>query len=184
MNDLKVGKCVVYKNEPYIIQYTQHVQMGRGSAILRTKLKNLISGIVIEDTFKGGDKLDEADLSRKKAQFMYRDGDDFYFMDEETYDQFPLPKDHIGEINNYIKEGQAVDILYYDEKPVLIYLPPKVELKVISAPEGARGNTAQGSVTKPATLETGYECQVPLFVKDGDMIRVNTDTGTYVERVS
>lgn len=183
MNDLKLGSVITLESEPYIIQKTQHVQMGRGGAILRTKLKNLISGNVLEKTFKAGDKFEEADLSRSKANFLYREDENFYFMDNNSFEQFALVKDQVGEISNYVKEDSEVEILNYDGKPVSAHLPSKVELKVTTAPPGVRGNTAQGNVTKPATLETGYTVQVPLFVEVGDTIRVNTETGEYVERV-
>lgn len=183
MNDLKLGSVINLEGEPYVVQYTQHVQMGRGGAILRTKLKNLVSGNVLEKTFKGGDRIDEADLSRGKANFLYRDGDEFFFMDNTSFEQFSLPKDQIGEISKFVKEGQDVDVMNFDEKPVSVSLPPKVELKVTSAPPGVKGDTAQGRVTKKITLETGYVVDVPLFVKEGDTVRVNTETGAYVERV-
>lgn len=182
MNDLKIGSVISFTGEPFIILYTQHVQMGRGGAILRTKLKNLISGSVLEKTFKGGDKIEEAELTRSKANFLYHDENNSYFMDNQTFEQFSLAPEQIGKIFNFIKEGSEVEVLSFQEKPVAIHLPPKVELKVTQAPPGIRGDTAQGSVTKSATLETGYAVQVPLFVEVGDVVRINTETGEYVER--
>lgn len=183
MNDLKIGTVIAYEGAPYVVQYTQHVQMGRGSAVLRTKLKNLITGQVLERTFKGGDRIEEADLSRSGAQLTHREGDNYFFMDNESFEQFSLPKDQVGEISNFVGEGSNVEILNFEGKPVSLSLPTKVELKVTEAPEGIRGDTAQGKVTKPVTVETGYVVNAPLFVKKGDVIRVNTETGEYVERV-
>ena len=183
LGQLKVGKAISYKEEPFVITFSQHVKMGRGGAVVKTKLKNLISGNVIEETFKSNDNVEEADLSRTKAQFMYADGDEYYFMDETTFDQFPLPTDQVGQITNYIKEGQTVDVLNFEDKPVALSLPPKVNLKVVESPPGVKGDTAQGSVTKQITVETGFKLNAPMFIKEGDKIRVNTETGEYVERV-
>lgn len=183
MNDLKLGIVIAYDGEPFVIQTTQHVQMGRGSALLRTKMKSLTSGKTLERTFKSGDKVAQADLTRSRANFQYTDGDNFYFMDNESFEQFSLPKNLIGEISNFVSEGSDVDVLNFEGKPVSVKLPPKVDLKVTSAPPGVRGDTAQGNVTKPVTLETGHVVNTPLFVKEGDIIRVNTETGEYVERV-
>lgn len=182
MNDLKLGTVIAYRGAPYVVTYSQHVQMGRGSAVVRTKLKNLISGSVLEETFKGGDKFEEADLSRKPVNFLYRDGENFAFMDNESYEQFSLPENQIGDISKFVGEGSDVAVMYFEGKPVSIALPTKVELKVVSAPPGVRGDTAQGKVTKQVTLETGLLLNVPIFVKEGDVLRVNTETGEYVER--
>lgn len=182
MNDLKLGIVISYEGHPYVVTYIQHVQMGRGAAVLRTKLKNLITGQVLEKTFKHGDKLDEADLSKTRANFLYKEGDTFYFMDNASYEQFGLSGDQVGDLQNFVKEGVDVDVLNFESKPAVIQLPKKITLKVEHTEPAVRGNTAQGNVTKPATLETGYELQVPLFVNQDDMIVVNTDSGEYVER--
>jgi elongation factor P len=184
MNDLKLGMTISMDGQPYVIQYTQHVQMGRGSAVLRTKLKNLLTGNVLERTFKSGDKVEEADLSHQPVNFLYADSDTCTFMNNETYDQFTLPKDQIGPVADYIQEGTDVDVLYYEGKPVAVKLPLKVELDVLETEPGTRGDTAQGRVMKPAKVSTGLTVQVPLFVKTGDRIRVNTESGAYVERVN
>ena len=183
ISDIKLGSVVKINNQPYTVTWTQHVQMGRGGAILRTKVKNLIDGSVLEKTFKGADKIEEADLERAKASFLYSDEDNVYFMDSQSYEQFSLPKDQIGEKINFLKEGTDVDVLNFEEKPVSMDLPTKVALKVTETAPGVRGDTAQGGATKAATLETGYVLQVPLFINQDDEVRVNTDTGEYVERV-
>lgn len=182
MNDLKIGTVISLRGAPYVVVYSQHVQMGRGAAVVRTKLKNLIAGNVLEETFKGGDKFEAADLVRKPVNFLYRDGENFAFMDNESYEQFSLPEGQIGDISKYVGEGTDVDVLYFEGRPVSIMLPAKVELKVTSAPPGVRGDTAQGKVTKQVTLETGLTLNVPIFIKEGDVLRVNTESGEYVER--
>lgn len=169
--------------EPYVVTYTQQVHMGRGGTILRTKIKNLVDGRVLEKTFKGSDKADEADLQRGQASYLYQDEDFANFMNTENYEQFSIASDQVADQVKYLKEGDNVDVLYFEDQPVSISIAKKVELKVISTVDGARGDTAQGKVQKPATLETGIEVNVPLFVKEGDLVRVNTENGEYVERV-
>lgn len=182
MNDLKLGVVITWEGKPWVVQYAQHVQMGRGSAVVRTKIKNLIDGRMQEQTFKGGDKLEEADLTRVQAQFLYKEEGQLLFMDNASYEQFGLGEEQVGELTKYVKEGQDVEVMHFQGKPVSVFLPKKVELKVIETEPAVRGDTAQGSVSKPATLETGLVLQVPLFVKQDDVIRVNTETGLYVER--
>lgn len=181
MSDIKMGKVIDMGGAPFQVLSTDHLQMGRGSAVLRTKLKNLIDGSVREHTFKGGDKVEEADLSRTKVNFLYQEGDHFHFMDNASYEQFALDKDQIGDISNFVKEGDDVEVMNFNGNPVNIFLPNKVELKVVEAPPGVKGDTA-GNATKRVKLETGYELAVPLFIKEGEIIRVNTETGAYVER--
>lgn len=181
MNDIKMGKIIDMDGAPFQVLSTDHLQMGRGSAVLRTKLKHMIDGSVREHTFKGGDKVNEADLSRTKANFLYREADRFHFMDNTTYEQFALDKQQIGDISNFTKEGDDVDVMNFNGNPVNISLAAKVQLKVVEAPPGVKGDTA-GNATKRVKLETGYELAVPLFIKEGEMIVVNTETGTYVER--
>lgn len=182
MNDLKVGTVISRDGAPYVVVSASHLQMGRGSAVVRTKLKHLISGSTLEETYKDGDRIEEADLSHTKAQFMYREGDTFHFMDNESFEQFSLPKSQIGEISLYVAEGADVDVMKFDGKPVSISLPGKVTLTVVEAPPGIRGDTAQGKVTKKAKTDTGLVVDVPLFVEQGTKIIVNTTTGEYVER--
>lgn len=181
ISDIKLGTVVKVDGEPYVVIWTQHVQMGRGGAILRTKIRNLISGAVLEKTLKGQDKWDEADLERSKATYLYNEDDQVYFMDQQTYEQFSLGKDNVGDLINYLYEGAEVTVLNFEGKPVSIQLPTKVKLKVKEAPPGIKGDTA-GSATKQIVLETGYQLSAPLFIKENDTIVVNTETGQYVER--
>ena len=181
LNEIKIGKVVEISNEPYLVIRTDHHKMGRGGAVLKTKLKNLISGSVLEKTFQGNDKATEAQTETKKANYLYKDETQVYLMDNENYEQFSLPLEQIGEQVRFLKDGTDVATLYFDNKPVAITLPVKVELKITSAPPGVKGNSA-GNVNKQVELETGATVSVPMFINEGDVIRINTETGEYVER--
>lgn len=183
MNDLKVGVTIDLDNTPYQVVWSDFMRTAQRKPVMRTKLRHLITGQVLEKTFKPGDKIDEADLRRSQAQFMYREGDAFNFMDNDTYEQFAFTKEQIGEISNFVKDGENVDVMNFNDKPVTIKIPAKAELKVVEAPPGIKGDSA-GNVTKRVKLETGFEIAVPLFIKEGEIIRVNTETGEYVERVN
>lgn len=181
-NEIKTGKVIKVNDEPYVIIKTEHHKMGRGGAVLKTKLRNLINGNILEKTFQGAEKAEEAATERKTASFMYKDANEAYFMDAENYEQFSLDLESLGDKENFLKEGTEVNTLYYNNRPVGIELPIKMEFKVISAPPGVKGNSA-GNVNKQVELEGGYKINVPMFINEGDTIRVNTDTGEYVERV-
>lgn len=183
MNDLSIGVVFKYRDAPHVVMRADHVQMGRGSAVLRSKIRNLINGQVLDVTFKGGDKLEEAQLERRSSTYLYHDDEGYHFMDVQTYEQFALPDSSIGDKGQFLCENADAEILTFEDKPVVLQLPKKVVLTVIETAQGARGDTAQGNVTKPAKLNSGTTVNVPLFVKQGDQIRVNTDTGQYVERV-
>ena len=182
INDLKVGTSFKYQNDPYIVLKAAHLKMGRGAAVLQAKIKNLKNGQTLERNFKSADKFEEANLAKKKADFLYTQDDQSYFMDQ-NYEQFFIQKDLIPEQLKFLKEGLSAHVLYFDDQAIGLELPPKVELEVIEAPPAVRGDTAQGSVTKLVKLETNYEINAPIFIKQGDIIRVNTETGEYVERV-
>ena len=181
INEIKLGKLLQIDSHPFIVIKTEHSKVARGGAVLKTKLKNLINGAVLEKTFQGNDKAEEADTEKKKANFMYKDENEAYFMDNKSYEQFSLPIDQIGEKIEFLKDGTDVNILYFQDKPVAVDLPVKIDLKVVSAPPGVKGNSA-GNVNKMVELETGMEVSVPMFINEGDVIRINTDTGEYVER--
>ncbi len=181
INEIKLGSLIQISNEPYVVIKADHHKIARGGAVLKTKLKNLITGNVIEKTWQGNDKAEPAKTEKKKANFMYKDNDEAHFMDNQTYEQFSLPLERIGNKQKFLREGTDATILYFQDKPAAVDLPIKIELKVISAPPGVKGNSA-GSVTKQVELETGANINVPLFVNEGDVIRVNTETGEYVER--
>ncbi|PLX22063.1 elongation factor P [Candidatus Parcubacteria bacterium] len=181
LNEIKVGKVLEINNEPFIVIKADHHKMGRGGAVLKTKLKSLISNNVLEKTFQGNDKADEAEIERKKANFMYMDENEAHFMDNTDFEQFSLPLDQIGTKTKFLKEGTDVDVLHFSGNPVSIDLPIKITLKVTSAPPGVKGNSA-GNVTKQVELETGASINAPLFVNEGDNIVINTDSEEYVER--
>ena len=160
----------------------QHVKPGKGSAFVRTKLKNVITGAVLEKTFNPGDKFPAAEIENKEMQYLYNDGDLYYFMDNETYDQIPLNKEQLGDCLKYLKENMQVKILSYKGKVFAVEPPIFVELEVTYTEPGFAGNTTTTS-GKPATVETGLELQVPMFVNIGDIIRVDTRTCQYMERI-
>jgi elongation factor P len=181
INQLKVGKVIEENNEPYVIAETHHHKMARGGAVLKTKLRNLINGNVLDKTFQGNDKAKEAETERKKADYLYKDENEAYFMNNETFDQFSLSLDQLGEQAKYLKEGTEVIVLYFQSQAVSIELPIKMEFKVISSPPGVKGNSA-GNVSKTVEIETGVNISAPLFINEGDIIKINTETGEYVER--
>ena len=182
-SDFRKGLKVEYKGEPCEIVDFQHVKMGRGGAIVRTKLKNLKTGAVLEETFRSGEKLERPGLEEKTMQYLYSQGDEFYFMDLETYEQIPLTPSLLGESKNFLKESMTVKILYHRDVPISVEVPTFVELVVTKTdPAGFRGDTASGG-GKPATLETGAVVKVPFHINEGDVIKVDTRTSEYIERV-
>lgn len=183
ISDLQLGTFIIYAGAPHQLIWREHSKLGRGGAILRAKLKNLLTGAIIDFTFKGNEKIEEAQMSRSRAQFTYKDGKELNFMNMQNFEQFSLSQNQVGRSADFLKEGVEVDVLNWNGRPINIFLPIKIELGVKETEPAVRGNTAQGSVTKPAVLETGAKVQVPIFVKVGDIIKVNTETGEYVERV-
>lgn len=182
INDIKKGSIIQLEGVPYIVLKAEHHKAGRGGATLKTKLRNLKSGALLDRTFQGGEKVEEANTEKKKVNFMYEDGENAYFMDYESYDQFQFPLDQVGEKKKFLKEGIDVTLLYFEGKPIAIELPIKMEFRVTSAPPAIKGNSAD-NVTKQIEIETGAKVTAPMFVKQDDVIRVNTETGEYVERV-
>ena len=183
MNDVRLGKVLDINGAPYQVIWADFMRTAQRKPVKRTKLRNLITGQILEKSFKPGDKIDEANLGRGVANFMYREGNTFHFMDNASYEQFGFELEQIGEISNFVREGDDLDVLNFNDKPVAVSLPPKVDLKVVEAPPGVKGDSASNA-TKRVKMETGYELNVPLFIKEGEMIRVNTETGEYVERVN
>lgn len=180
---VKVGMYVAVRDEPYRVISAQHTKMGRGGGILKMKARNLLSGAIIEMSFRDSDRLEEADLAFHQAQFLYRDGQTYYFMNNQTYDQFELNGDVVGKAGDLLKDGSTVDVLSYRSKPIAVNLPPKVDLAVTYTEPAVAGNTVS-NVMKNATIETGATIKVPMFVKNGDVVRINTETGEYVERAN
>ena len=181
-NELKTGMTIVHNGRIVEVVYFQHVKPGKGGAFVRTKLKDVESGAVIEHTFKGEQKLEQAILETKKMQYIYRDGEQFYFMDLDTYEQMPLEAERVERLAKFLKEETVVDFKMRGNTAVTVNLPDFVDLEVTKTEPGLKGDTATGG-SKPATLETGAVVTVPLFVNIGDTIRVDTRTGDYVERL-
>ncbi|MFZ2299537.1 MAG: elongation factor P [Candidatus Moraniibacteriota bacterium] len=181
LTEIKTGKKILWNDEPFAVLEYQHSKMGRAGAVLRTKLQNLISGAIINQTFQGADKVEEAGISKSRAQYLYHTGEEYLFMDTDDYDQFSLAKKVLGDATQYLIEGTEVTVLNWNEQPINIEIPVKVTLKVTDAPPGIKGDTASGG-DKVVTLETGLTVTTPLFVKTGDSIIINTEKGTYVSR--
>jgi elongation factor P len=180
--EFKKGLKIVFDDQPYAIVDFQHVKPGKGGAFVRTKLKHMRQGRVIDNTFRSGEKVELVDYEEKHMQFLYRD-DRYHFMDTETYEQVSLSAAEVGDARAYLQENAQVDVLYIDGAPATVELPNFVELAVARTDPGVRGDTAQGG-TKPATLETGAVIQVPLFLNEGDVVKVDTRTGDYLGRVA
>ncbi len=181
LTEIKPGKKIIIGEEPFAVQSSQHSKTGRAGAVLRSKLRNLATGAIVSKTFQGADKVQEAEISTQKAQYLYSDNDVFFFMNSETFEQFTLSEKVIAENARFLKDGTELDILYFNGNPINIELPVKLEFEVTEAPPAIRGNTADGG-SKQITIETGAKINVPLFVKTGDKIRINTQTGQYAER--
>jgi elongation factor P len=175
------GLKIELDGEPFTIVYFQHVKPGKGGAFVRTKVKNLRTGRVLDRRFRAGEKVPEAEVDDRRMQYLYQDGDQLVFMDAETYEQTPFSLTQVGDARKYLKENLDVDVLFWRGQPIDIELPAFVEAEVVQCEPGVKGDTASGS-TKPATLETGAVVQVPLFIKEGEKVRVDTRTGEYVER--
>ncbi|MBR3133834.1 MAG: elongation factor P [Clostridia bacterium] len=180
--DFRNGTTFEMDGNVYRIVEFQHVKPGKGSAFVRTKIKNVITGAVLEKTFNPSEKFPAAEIERKEMQYLYEDGGIYYFMDNETYDQTPLNKDQLGDSLKFLKENMNVKLLSYQGNVFSIELPISVELEVTYTEPGFAGNTTTTS-GKPATLENGYELTVPMFINIGDIIKVDTRTGEYMERV-
>jgi len=178
LTDLKVGKKIILNNDPWLILFSQHSKMGRAGAVLRTRLKNLKSGAITNKTFQGNEQFTPAEIIEQEAQYLYADDQSFYFMNTQTFDQFELPKKVLGDSINFLKEGLLVKIFYFNNQPINLELPIKMELEVTEAPPTIRGNTADGG-SKQVTLETGLKINTPLFIKTGDKVIVNTQNNQY-----
>ena len=182
-SDFRKGLKVEFKGEPCEIVDFQHVKMGRGGAIVRTKMRNIQTGAILEETFRSGEKLETPGLEEKAMQYLYAQDEIYYFMDSETYEQVPLTHDQIDEAKKFLKESTMVKILYHKGTPISVEIPTFVELRVIKTdPAGFKGDTASGG-GKPATLETGAVVKVPFHINEGDVIKVDTRTSEYIERV-
>ena len=181
--DFRNGTTFEMDGNVFKVVEFQHVKPGKGAAFVRTKLKNVITGAVLEKTFNPSDKFPAAEIEKKTMQYLYNDGGLYYFMDNETYDQIPLNEEQLGDCLKYLKENMEVTILSFKGKVFAVEPPIFVELEVKYTEPGFAGNTAGAGQTKPAELETGFSINVPLFVNTGDVIRIDTRTGEYMERI-
>jgi elongation factor P len=181
-SDFKRGSTkILWNNEPWLVVEFQHVKPGKGGAFVRTKLKNLITSRILEETFRSGEKFPEPDLEHKQMQYLYAD-DLYHFMDQETYEQVDFDQDHIQEVKKYLKESEIYAVLFFKGKPITVEPPTFMILEVKSTVPGVKGDTAQGG-NKPATLETGVVVSVPLFINEGDKVKIDTRDDKYIERV-
>jgi elongation factor P len=181
--DIRKGLRLQIDNVPYRVIEHQFVKPGKGQAFTRAKIRNLLTGNVIERTWKSGESVEVADIEERKMTYSWAEGDDLVFMDSATGDQINVGKDKIGEDVKWISEGMDLDITLYNGNPIGVELPPTVVLQITSSEPGIKGDTASGA-TKPATLSTGAVVNVPLFIKEGEWIKVDTDSGNYLERVN
>jgi elongation factor P len=180
---LRKGIAIELDGKVYQITEYHHIKMGRGSAQIRLRLRDIHSGNTIERSFQASDKFTPAFLERRHVQYLYSDGGLYYFMDNESYEQTPLNAEQLGETKNYLKEGLELELLTYKGTPISVELPAAVELRVVETEPGFRGDTATGG-SKPAKLETGINVQVPLFITVDDVIKIDTRTGEYLEKAS
>jgi len=181
-NDFHTGLTIELDGEIYEVVEFQHVKPGKGAAFVRSKIKNLHSGAVTERTFRAGEKVKRAHLDRKAMSYLYRSGDEFILMDQESYEQISLSKEQMEEATKYLKENETLNVVMYGDKVIGVELPNTVDLAVVETEPGVKGDTAAGG-SKPATLETGLVVQVPLFINVGDILRIDTRSGEYIERV-
>ena len=181
-SDIKNGSVILHKGKRMKVMEFLHVKPGKGPAFVRTKLKDIATGKIIDETFNSGIKLEFLKIEAKEMQFLYDDGNSHVFMDNMTYDQFNVSNDKVEKSKNYLKSGANVDLLFDGDEVLDIRLPSHVILKVEDTEPGVKGNTATGA-TKPATVETNYTLQVPLFIDEGEQIKIDTRSGEYIERV-
>lgn len=181
ITNLKTGIVIDVDGVPFEVIKSQHTQLGRGGAILRTTLKNLITGANIEKTFKGDSKIASANISKNKAQFLYKEGTNYVFMDSSTFEQFNLNQQIIGNNTNFLTEGLTINIKYFNKQPINIELPIKMPFKVTQAEPAVKGDSVSAP-TKNIVIETGLKLRVPLFIKVDDIILIDTRTGIYIER--
>lgn len=177
------GMCLIMKGHPYLVVEREFVNPGKGAAFSRVKLKNLRDGSVLKETIKSNDNVEEADVYDKHAQYMYADGENLHFMDNQTYDQFEIPTENFKDKLPYLREGDSYKLVYWEAEAIDLILPAKLVFVVTEAPEAVKGDTVTGA-TKIVTTETGLQVKCPIFIKEGEKIMVNTETGEYVERVN
>lgn len=182
-SEFRKGFKIEMNGEPFIIVEFLHVKPGKGGAFVRTKLKSLLTGKILEHTFRSGERVKSPDIEEKEVQYLYNDGENYYFMDKESYWQFELAEDQLVDSKDFLQENITLTVLFHNNNPVCVQLPTFVELRIDRTEPGVRGDTASGG-TKPAKLESGAMVQVPLFLEEGDIIKIDTRTGEYIERIT
>lgn len=182
VTELRKGTVFAEGGTPFLVLDYTHTKMGRGTASIKVKVRNLRTGTTLEKTFISGASVEEAEVTRKKGQYLYSDSEKSYFMDPKSFEQFAISLDIAEAASKFLPEGSEATVLFYQDKPLLVELPLKVDLKVTETGPSEKGDT-RSAATKEAVLETGYKLQVPMFVKVGDVVRINTETGKYVERL-
>jgi elongation factor P len=182
-SEFRKGLKIEIDGEPFEIVEFQHVKPGKGSAFVRTSIRSLLSGRVLQPTFKSGDKVGRPDIEEKEMQYLYKQGEDYYFMDTRSYEQTFINEKVLGEQRSFLKENVNASILFYNGKAIGVSLPNSVDLRVAKCDPGVRGDTVSGAL-KPAVLETGYQVQVPLFINEGDILKIDTRDGKYLTRVA
>jgi elongation factor P len=180
-NDFRSGLTIEHEGDPYVVLESMHVKPGKGQAFVRSKLKNLITGTIINKTWRAAEKVPRAHIETREMQFLYEDNGQYYFMDTETYEQQPINEEQLEGAEEFLKENDIASVQFYENKCIGVELPAAVVLEVVHTTPGLRGDTASGG-SKPAEVETGTVVQVPLFVETGDRIKINTETGEYITR--
>ncbi len=180
-SDFRKGLAIMYQGQPYQIVDCQHHKPGKGAAVVRTRLRNLLTGVSTDPTFRSGEKVEKADLEERNGQFLYESEGKYHFMDPSSFEQFEVGQDVIDEKKNFMMENMDVQLLFFEGRIISIDLPNHVALEVVECAPAVRGDTVSGA-TKPAKVSTGFVCHVPLFVNEGDKIRIDTRTGDYIER--
>lgn len=183
-NEMRPGLKVELEGQPFVIVTNEFVKPGKGQAFNRVRFKHLVTGRVVDKTFKSGEKIDLADIVETEMRMLYREMDGIVFMDDKTFEQIKIGSDRIGDTDQWMLEDKAYEVLIYNGEPITVEPPTFMELRITRTDPGVRGDTASGRVMKPATLESGAEIQVPIFVEEGELIKVDTRTGDYVSRVS
>ncbi len=181
--EFRKGLKILVDNEPFVIVEFQHVKPGKGGAFVKTRIKSLVTGNVLDRTFRSGDKVEIPDVEEREMQYLYKEEDRYYFMDTSTYDQLFVPETNLGDAVNYLKDGLVISLSFYKGKAIGVEVPNFVDMKVVKTEPGIKGDTAQNA-TKPAVLESGYTLQVPLFLEEGDVVKIDTRTGQYITRVA
>ncbi len=181
-NDLKQGMKVEIDKQPYLVVSLQFVKPGKGQAFTRTKIKNLLTGRVIEKTFRSGEKLDHADVEETEMRLLYQDGENAVFMDDKTFEQYNVPLTQVGDMTQWLMDDKLYSIIFYKKQPISIEPPTFMDMEVTETDPGVRGDTASGRVLKPAVTESGAKVQIPIFIEQGEIIKIDTRTGEYVSR--